>query len=505
MASVSPSFVNTLVTLDRDRDRPLYQQLYRDLRREITEGSIVPESRLPSTRTLAEHLDVSRNTVTKAFDLLRTEGYLTRHVGSGTYVSSNLPEQHTRVQASDSDLDGLQVAGTCSRSLSLAKRSRQLTNVQLSGLDDPSRKEPFRPGVPALEEFPLETWSTLVSRRWKSLPGTELVHAEPTGYGPLREAIAEYVQDARGVRCDASHVLVVNGVQQAFTLAARVLLDPDDVVCVEDPGFPQMAAAFRAVGAHVRPTPLDNQGLTCPEDEIDGTPRMVGVTPSHQFPLGITMDLSRRIELLEWANRTDAWILEDDYNGEFRYSGAPFPALQGLDSAQRVLYAGSFSKLMFPSLRLGYLVVPPDLVEPFTTMRYISDRGSSRVNQMALADFIAEGHFRRHVRRMRTLYAKRQTVFLDAMDQELGDTIDVVPGDAGLHLIGWLPRGVDDQAVSDHLARHDIVAPPLSFYGTRALDRGGLLLGYGGFPEEEIRRAVREMARALSSFSRGRD
>jgi GntR family transcriptional regulator/MocR family aminotransferase len=289
--------------------------------------------------------------------------------------------------------------------------------------------------------------------------------------------------------------------QQAFTLVARVLLNPGDEVYVEDPGLPQMAAAFRAVGAHVRSVPVDDQGLALPEAEADGTPRMVGVTPSHQFPLGITMSLSRRVELLEWAHRTDVWILEDDDNSAFRYSGEPVPALQGLDSAGRVLYAGSFSKLMFPSLRLGYLVVPPDLVEPFTRMRSISDRGSSRVNQMALADFITEGHFRQHIRRMRTLYANRQAVLSDTLDREIGDLIEVVPGDAGLHLIGWVPPEADDRAVSDHLARHDVAAPPLSLYSTRALDRGGLLLGYGGFPREAIRTGVRKMADALASFS----
>jgi len=500
MAGVSTAFVSTLVDLDRTDDRPLYQQLYQGLRHEITDGRIAPGSRLPSTRTLAEHLDVSRNTVTKAFDLLRTEGYLSRRVGSGSYVSETLPEQHTRVTTPESDLNDLHVTAPGTRSLSLSDRYRRVENTPLSGLDDLTERKPFRPGVPALDAFPLETWSTLVSRRWKSLPETELVHAEPAGYGPLREAVATYVRDARGGRCDASQVLIVNGVQQAFTLAARVLLNPDDVVCVEDPGFPQMAAAFEAVGASVRRVPLDDQGMTRPQSEGNTPPQMVGVTPSHQFPLGITMSLSRRIELLEWANRTDTWILEDDYNSEFRYSGEPFPALQGLDNAGRVLYAGTFSKMMFPSLRLGYLVVPPDLVEPFTKMRTLSDRGSSRVNQMAMTDFITEGHFRQHIRRMRTLYANRQAVFVDAMDRIPKDVIDVVPGDAGLHVIGWLPPGVDDQAVSDHLARHDVVAPPLSFYSTRGLDRGGLLLGYAGFPEDELRQGVREVAHALSTF-----
>jgi len=501
MADVPPSLVHTLADLDRFDDSPLYQQLYRGLRQGIVDGRIAPDTRLPSTRTLAEYLGVSRNTVSKAFDLLRTEGYLSRHVGSGTYVSGDLPEKYTRARVPEGELSGLRVADAGTRSLSLSDRSRRLANAPLSGLDDPTQRRPFRPGVPALDAFPIETWSTLVSRRWKSLPEAELVHAEPAGYPPLREAVAEYVRDARGVRCDADQVLIVNGVQQAFTLVARVLLNPDDVVCVEDPGFPQMAAAFRAVGAHVRSVPVDDQGLTRPQTEVDGPPRMVGVTPSHQFPLGITMTLSRRIELLEWANRTDAWILEDDYNSEFRYSRKPFPALQGLDNAGRVLYAGTFSKLMFPSLRLGYLVGPPDLVEPLTKMRYIADRGSSRVNQMAMTDFITEGHFRRHIRRMRTLYATRQGILLDAMDRALDAPIDVVPGDAGLHLIGWVPEEIDDRAVSDHLARHDLVAPPLSFYSTRPLERGGLLLGYGGFTEEEIRAGARKMNDALASFS----
>lgn len=500
MADLPLSLIDTLVTLDRSDSTALYRQLYRDLQNAIREGQLSADTRFPATRTLADHLDVSRNTVKNAFDQLRSEGYVYSRVGSGTYVASELPERHTQVNQPDSNLSSLQLANTRARSPSLSERADRVAGLSLSKVENPRTEMAFRPGVPALDAFPIDTWSTLASRRWRSLPANQLVYGDPAGYPPLREAVAEYLRTARGVRCEATQVLIVNGIQQACTLAARVLLNPDDEVYVEDPGFPQLQAAFEAVNARVRPIPVDDEGLTLPADADETPPQMVGITPSHQYPLGMTMPLSRRLKLVEWAARHETWIFEDDYDSEFRYSGEPIAALQGLDNAGRVLYAGTFSKVLFPALRLGYLVVPPDLVDPFIKMRSIADRGSPRVDQMILTDFITEGHFEQHIRQMRTLYATRQTAILEAIDREIGDFIDIDPNDAGLHLIGWLPDGVDDRAVSDHLAQHDLVALPLSFYSDRSLERGGLLLGYGGVPEEDIYTRVRHMANALSSF-----
>ena len=500
MARFSPSHLRSLIDLDRSASTPLYQQLCGDLRRAITDGTLSPGARLPSTRTLTDQLDISRNTAASAFNQLRSEGYLERRVGAGTYVAGELPDRQMRVDPPNQELSAsLQLTDTSTRTETLSE-GLQGVETPLSMLEDPSAQMAFRPGIPALDAFPIETWSTLASRRWRSLPAEQLVYGDPAGYPPLREAVAEYLRTARGVRCEAEQVLIVGGVQQACTLAARVLLDPEDRVYVEDPGFPRMRAAFASVGAQTTPVPVDEDGLALSAAQAESPPRMVGITPSHQYPLGVTMTLDRRVELLEWAADHDVWILEDDYDSEFRYSGEPIAALQGLDNAGRVLYAGTFSKVLFPALRLGYLVVPSDLVDPFSKMRALSDRCPPRVDQMILTDFITEGHFEQHIREMRTLYAARQRALLDAIDTHLSDVIDINPDDAGLHLIGGLPDGVDDEAVSAHLDDHDIVALPLSFYAERPLDRGGLLLGYSGVPEDEIDGEVRRMAAALASF-----
>lgn len=501
MADVQISLIKSLVDLDRSAPEPLYTQFYEALRQAIVNRKLPRGTRLPSTRALANELGISRNTVTKAFDQLRSEGYVKSQIGSGTYVAERLPERHTEVHRPPPGPDySLRLPDLSSRSPTLAERADQLMGCSLSPLKNSVEQKAFRPGVPAFDAFPIETWSNLVSRRWRSLPPDQLVYGDPVGYFPLREAIAGYLRTARGVRCEADHVLITSGIQQAFTLVARVLIDPDDEVCVEDPGFLRMRAAFAAVGAQLHSTPVDDEGLDLSASEDSASPRMVAITPSHQYPLGVTMSLSRRQQLLEWGSNNETWILEDDYDSEFRYSGRPIAALQGMDNDGRVLYTGTFSKVLFPALRLGYLVVPPPLVEPFAKMRTVSDRCPPRVPQMILSDFINEGHFGEHLRQMRTLYAARQATLLDALEEELGSFLEINSSDAGLHLVGRLPKGVDDQAVSSRLAEHNIIALPLSFYAERFLERGGLLLGYGAVPEEKIRRKVRRMAEILEPF-----
>lgn len=502
MHRTEASFVSRCVELDPSDSRPLYTQICGELREGIKEGVFLPGTRLPSTRRLADALEVSRNTVIKAFDELRSEGYLVSQVGSGTYVAESLPEHHTQAQLTASDArsssHSLRVSSSVGTAISLSERAETVAGHSLSLLDDPVQQTAFRPGIPAFDAFPIETWSTLASWRWRTVPADRLEYGNPAGYPPLREQIAEYLRTARGVRCEAEQVVILSGTQQAFSLVARVLLDPGDPVCMEDPGFPQMRGAFAAAGADVRRGSVDCDGFVPPSDE--DAPCMVGITPSHQYPLGITMSPSRRQELLDWSTAHDVWILEDDYDGEYRYSGRPITALQGMDNSGRVLYTGTFSKVLFPALRLGYLVVPPALKEPIVKMRTVSDRNPPRVPQMILTDFMNEGHFEKHIREMRMLYANRQAVLLEALDEHLGDFIDPASSNAGLHLVGYLPEGVDDRAVADRLSDHGIIALPLSFYSTRPLDRGGLLLGYAPVSKDEIRSKVRLMADVLEPF-----
>lgn len=495
MCRTKVRFVSRFVELDSSETRPLYTQIYDELRAGIDEDVFPPGARLPSTRRLASALEVSRNTVIRAFDELHSEGYLNRQVGSGTYVAETLPEKYTQAHFSDFSSRSSE-ASSCDRGvISLSERAKKLEDRSLSLLDDPVQQNAFRPGIPAFDAFPIETWSRLTSRRWRTVPTEQLEYGDPAGYPPLREQVAEYLRTARGTRCEAEQVIILSGTQQAFSLVARVLLDPGDTVCMEDPGFPQMRGAFAAAGANICPVSVDDNGFVPPFEDV--IPRMVGITPSHQYPLGITMSSSRRRDVLDWSSENDIWILEDDYDSEYRYSGPPVGALQGMDDSGRVLYTGTFSKVLFPALRLGYLVVPSSLKEPIIKMRTISDRSPPRIPQMTLTDFMHEGHFEKHIREMRMLYAHRQTVLLDALSKHLGDIIDPAPSNAGLHLVGYLPEGVDDQAVADRLSDHGVIALPLSFYTTRSLDRGGLLLGYAAVPEDEIQKKVRLMADIL--------
>ena len=499
MPDSSTSIVRRCVTLDPVADPPLHQQLYRGLRQAILSSQLLPGMQLPSTRTLAEELDVSRNTVINAFEQLKAEGYLESHVGSGTYVAQELPDALDRVRGQSHLQPSASQRSTGPPDEShLSGRGQFLTDLQLSSFQTDEHPRAFRPGLPALDSFPIDTWSRLTTRRWRSLPASTLGYRQSTGYPPLRDAIASYLQDSRGVRCSPEQVIIVSGTQQAITLTAHVLLDPGDRAWIEDPGYPRATGAFRWAGAQAVPVPLNAEGLDLEAARTrSADARLAYVTPSHQYPLGMTMSLSRRLELLDWAEQSEAWILEDDYDSEYRYEGRPIAALQGLDDAGRVIYVGSFSKVLFPALRLGYLVVPEPLVEAFAGAKSLVDRCPPLVPQMVAADFIEEGHFTRHLRRMRTLYAERQSILIDALRARTGDLLDVSSHKAGLHLTAFLKGAFDDRRVSAALNDQGVVAPPLSFYASRSLDREGLVLGYAAVSEADIREGVDRLEEAL--------
>lgn len=483
------------VALDRGSRVPLHRQLYEGLREAVLAGRLRAGTRLPSTRALAAELGVSRNTVMGAFLQLLAEGYLVGRVGSGTYVADSLPEDLLRAQAKKSRAPGPGQAGR-----RLSARGEALAATLTSTTRDRGVPRAFRPGVPALDEFPTRVWGRLAGKVWRSPPRALLGYGDPAGYRPLREEISAYLGAARAVRCAWEQVIVVSGSQQALDLAARVLLDPGDAAWVEDPGYAGARGALTAAGARIVPVPVDGEGLRVSV----GTRRAAGarlacVSPSHQYPLGATMSLSRRLELLAWASRAGAWVLEDDYDSEYRYTGRPLEALQGLDSSAegRVIYLGTFSKVLSPALRLGYLVVPHDLVDPFTAARELADRHSPSVDQAVLARFMAEGHFARHLRRMRTLYAGRQAALVEAASRELPGLLDVGPAEAGMHLVGWLPEGDDDREAARRAEARGVEAAALSLYGIEPPPRGGLLLGYAAVGEAEIRTGVRRLAAAL--------
>jgi len=316
------------------------------------------------------------------------------------------------------------------------------------------------------------------------------------GYPPLRQAVAAYLSTSRGVNCVADQVSIVSGVQEALDLAARLFLNPGDRVCMENPGYQGAAFAFKAVGARVSPIPVDDEGMQVQDATIQGS-RLVYVTPSHQFPLGVTMSLERRLHLLEWAKKSGALIIEDDYDSEYRYAGRPVPALQGLDRRGAVLFTGSFSKVLFPSFRLGYLVVPSDLVDYVAATLSITRRHAPLLEQAVLCDFITEGHFGRHLRRMRQVYAERLSVLLESARRSLAGLSTISDVEAGLHTVGWLCGGLEEEAAAAAASRRDVEVTPLSRYSDGRAARQGLQLGFAAVDSKEIRRGVRDLAKAL--------
>lgn len=495
MGRVAAAEASVTLELNRGSNTPLHQQLYEGLREVILTGRLAGGTKLPSTRALACELGLSRNTVADAFRQLSAEGYLEGKVGSGTYVSESLPDGLLAARPTNTIVDPQ--AGRNTRGLS--RRGRLLADTQATTVRDVgSGARAFRPGVPAVEEFPASTWRRLENEIWRRPLQQLLGYGEPAGYGPLRQVISEYLGATRGLSCEPEQIVVVSGSQQALDLCARLLLDPGDAAWIEDPCYAGARAALSAGGARLTPIPVDEEGLDVGAgEERAPDARLAYVTPSHQYPSGVTMSVGRRLSLLRWASRTGAWILEDDYDGEFRYWGRPLQALQGLDTDGRVIYLGTFSKVLFPALRLGYVVVLPDLVDAFEAARELTDRHPPTVEQAVLAEFICGGHFARHVRRMRTLYAERQEALVGATSRELSGVVNVEPYGAGMHLVGWLPEGTDDGVASRLAASRGVEAPSLSAHCIENTRSPGLLLGYAAFDEQTIDAGARRLAEAL--------
>lgn len=482
--------------LDRTGQEPLYSQVQHQLRQAILEGRLSPGERVPSTRRLAGLLDVGRITVANAYDQLISEGYLVATVGSGTRVSPTLPEH--LLQASRPKQNVPRDIGVSE----LSPRGRQIAKVAVQVGHDNGSPKPFRPHIPALDVFPRDIWEKITMRRQKRVSRDLFARVDSVGYGPLREAVAGYLGASRGVRCTPHEIIITAGAQQGIDLVSRLLIAPGDAVWMEEPGYLVACPAFEMCGATVTSVPLDAQGV----DVVAGTrlcphPRLVYVTPSCQWPTGITMSLNRRIELLCWAERSRTWILEDDYAGEFRYGGHPLPALQGLDRSGRVIYMGTFSKVLFPSLRLGYLVVPPGLVDAFGAARWLADRHSPLLEQAVLADFIEDGHFARHIRQMRTLYAERQAAVVDCIQKEMAGALAVDAAETGMHLIAQA-TGRPETTVMDAATDANVAYHPISWFSRSSVARG-LILGYAAYTPEASRKAIQNWAWKLDHPKQG--
>jgi GntR family transcriptional regulator/MocR family aminotransferase len=486
------------ITFDEKSEASLYRQIYERIRRSILSGELHSGRQLPASRLLAKQLGVLRMTVVNAYEQLLAEGYLASRAGAGTFVAEHLPEEF--LQASGFGRQEHR-ANPLSRKVNFSDYGRQLaqnSNIILRH-HGATTLLPFQHGVPAIDEFPFGLWMKIAQKWQKKPPASILSYGDSVGFQPLRDALTAHLAAARGVCCTTEQIIITSGTQQALDLIGRILLTKTTEVCLEDPGYLGARHIFAATGAKIVPVPIDEEGFDLQKARrLCRKARLVYVTPSHQYPLGVTMSLARRLGLLEWARQKDAFIIEDDYNSEYRYAGRPLPSLQGLDRDGRVIYVGTFSKTIFPALRLGYLVVLTDLIEVFAAARALTDLHSPSIDQAVLAEFIAERHFARHVRRMRELYEERQQILVEEAREHLKGMLEVAPAEAGLHLIGWLPDGVGDREVSRRAAQASLNIARVSAYCINQKLRGGLLLGYTAFNEKQIRLGMKKLARVLA-------
>jgi GntR family transcriptional regulator/MocR family aminotransferase len=463
------------LSLDRQDTQPAYRQIYQRLRDAILAGDLAPGARLPSTRSLASQLATARGTVSFAYELLAGEGYILARGAAGTIVD---PELGARRRGA--------------RGPAMPRRAAPPATPA------PAAPLPFQMGLPALDAFPRKLWSRLAARRARGLAAGALAYQDPAGAPALRRALVAYLGIARGIACRAEQIFVTAGFQGALGLIAQTLLRRDDQVWIEDPGYFLARQALALAGARLVPVPVDRDGLDVAAGIARaGAARFAVVTPAHQAPLGVMLALPRRLALLAWAARAGAWIIEDDYDSEFRYRGRPLPALKSLDERGRVVYAGTFSKVLFPGLRLGYLVVPDPLVERFALACALLQPQAAPLPQAIAAEFITEGHFARHIRRMRQLYADRRAALVAALRAQLALAIDSPPG--GMHVLARLPAGTDDQALAARARDAGLAPSALSAAAIEAACGAGLLLSFTNIAATDATRAVRRLGRVLSS------
>ena len=489
-----------MVRLDRTAAEPLHHQLYRQIRDELRSGNFSrSSSRLPSSRALAVELGVSRLTVSEAFAQLHAEGYLVTKPSSGTFVADPLPEAFLAA-GGESGQPHAKQEKRISKRVSRIPDHRAGSQFDL-GPTDALPSALLCSGIPAVDEFPIAIWERLRAQVLAKKGVNLLRYGSNRGDADLREAVAAYLCDFRGAHCHADQILIVAGMQQAMLIAALAVLDRGDGAWIEDPGFHQARRVFALAEATVVPRPVDKEGLVIEGAPRRPNPRLIYVTPSHQFPLGVTMSLRRRKALLELAEQRGAYILEDDYNAEFRFSGPPLPCLQGLDRSGRVIYAGTMSKILYPSLRLGYLLVPAPLADAVAKLRTAIDQHSPTIDQATLARFITEGFYLSHVRRMRQVYAERREFFIQQFNQLLGDRFRLEIADAGLHALAWF-RSADDLAVIERaMPNLGVKISRLAFFCIEAKLPPALLIGFAAWSSAQIRDGLTRLARVFEKQS----
>jgi GntR family transcriptional regulator/MocR family aminotransferase len=480
------------INIERNTSVPIYRQLDASLRRLILSGKLKPGQKLPSTRELAEELGVSRITVKSVYEQLVVEGYALAKTGAGTFVAQGLEIESApkfRRVRRKSKIPEIEITDRAQRIMSSRASARH------------GETDPFRPGVPAHDLFPVKVWNKCL------LEATQSDHRHHMGYGnlsgsaDLRNSIANHLTDARGMQVDPGQIVITSGAQQAFVLIAFVLLNKGDTVWYEDPGHIAGRDVMQIMGASIASVPIDSEGLDV-QYAIENHPKpsIIFTTPSHQQPLGTTMSLVRRLTLLNYAQENDAWIIEDDYDSEFRYRGRPLPALSALDSERRVFYVGTFSKSMFAAIRIGYVVVPPGLIDSFAKASNLLGHRSSAIVEQALSRFMDDGRFVEHVRKMRRVYRERKDTLFDCLKNDCGNFLEPQKTDAGMHIIAWLKNNLQDQAAFNALLNAGIESLPLSIYCATPLERQGIVLGFCCAHENRIPGLVNRLSEALDKL-----
>ena len=479
------------LTLERSSGVPLYKQLETGLRKLILSGTLRARQKLPSTRELAGEIGISRITIKSVYEQLVAEGYVQATSGSGTFVADGL-EIEVSPQVG-------RLPDEVPRKINLTDRARSISSTNASVRQ--GKTEPFRPGVPALDLFPIKPWNKYL-REATNTSYRDLSYGSVKGNADLRRSIASYLSDARGMQADSEQIVITSGAQQAFVLIAFSLLTRGDTVWYENPGHIAGRDIMQVMGANVAPVPIDAEGIDL-EFAIKNypSPKLIFTTPSHQQPLGTTMSLARRLSLLSYAQENDAWIIEDDYDSEFRYRGRPLPALSALDSERRVLYVGTFSKSMFAAIRLGYIVVPPEMVDAIGKTKILLGQNSSPLVEQALSRFMDDGRFVEHIRRMRRVYRERRDLLFDCLSSMCAESLTPQPTDAGMHMLAWLNGGVSDLTAHRALLDVGIESLPLSVYSVHPIERSALVLGFSNVREERLPGLVGRMSNTLRSLS----
>ena len=475
-----------VIPLSRNGGSPLTRQIYSWFRQAILQGTMRSGERLPSTRELAEQLHVSRTVAVLAYEQLLAEGFIAGRGGSGTYVSEGLATGQRSAQAKLAKVKlssfGHAVEAATSRVNYPNKRATSLHYDFAYGRSD-------------VEIFPFEMWRRMLLRHARKAPVRELDYGPAAGSLALREAIAVHLRRSRAVACDSSQVIVVSGSQQALDLIARVLIERGDRIAIENPIYQGTSEILRTAGARLLPVPVDHEGLL--PASLPNDARIAFVTPSHQFPTGAVLSLARRLELLDWARRKDAVVVEDDYDGEFRYQEQPLESLQGLDTEGRVIYIGTFSRTIFSALRIGYLIVPKSLVATFTSAKWLCDRHTATLEQETLAEFIGTGLYERHLRRVRRRNAGNRGVLMESINKHLGERVEVTGDGAGAHVVLWPRKHISESAVVEKAAARGVGVYAISGYFLTRPSRSGLMLGYSRMTKEEIREGIRRLSGIL--------